>query len=255
MPLKYCKLRLDPNTQQIDTHWKTTDDNQVSDKLAIVNAARISIGGIDARATAVSSGDGGDSIVIGSESERAENIRVAHLWAQGMGRYSSGHMSGGNVYVYGSGDVIGYSRVDRSDSYGTDLIIENNIKGEITISGQIDLEQRAMSGQNGRLRLASNGKITLAGLDLSKIDFDTLVSGDIVAITGEIAYFNTTPGAENRLRVPQGQTVFYDYEPDVLNDHLQGQTWQLKALDGTSDGGLLVPLSEKPAAGTVIRFR
>ncbi len=162
------------------------------------------------------------------------------------------------------GPIDGYN-VYTGDSPATDVIITNNIAGDILLSGSIDLTATNTPDYSGALRLKAGGTVTLAELDLDKVHNAQLDSGSGVSeITGVITNFNTTVDsgsgakddpyvtAETGLRAPEGQTVYYTYEDGGLNDYLGGHAWQLKDLDGTTEGGVLMT---EPPAGTVILIR
>ncbi len=58
--------------------------------------------------------------------------------------------------------------------------------------------------------------------------------------------------AETRLRAPEGQVVYYTYTAGSLKDDLGGDVWQLRNLDDSGDGGLLMV---EPPSGTIFIVR
>lgn len=161
-----------------------------------------------------------------------------------------------------------YNNVNDNTRNAGNVTINTGISGDITIGGVIDLTTFDTESNNGYLKLVCAGTVTLASLDLDKVLYASLDSGSGASeITGAIADFDTTESAgsgvgakddpkipenETRLRAPSTQTVYYEYQPGTLNDSLGGYVWQLKDLDGTSDGGLLMV---EPPSGTVITIR
>ena len=159
------------------------------------------------------------------------------------------------------GDVLGYS----SAGVANNAIIAENIAGDIEIRGAIDLERREDAANNGYMKLAAAGMVTLAALDLDKVRY-AYVSGEREpsVIQGELAGFDTanpTGGGtqfdpfvtgENRLRAPVGHRIYYVYRPGELNGDLAGKVWQLRNLADDGNGGLLMT---RPPGGTVVLFR
>ncbi len=89
---------------------------------------------------------------------------------------------------------------------------------------------------------SGSGNSTIEG---AIADFDT------PGATGSGTQSDPYKTAETSLRAPEGQVVYYEYSAGSLNDDLGGHVWQLKDMDGETDGGLLVSASEIPADGTV----
>ncbi len=146
-----------------------------------------------------------------------------------------------------------------------EVFIKDGIAGDIALLGQIDLEDTGR-GSHGTLDLVADGTVTLAAIDLDKVGYAYLSSGtDSSLITGAVSNFDTnspsgggTPANpyvtdETRLRAPAGESIYYTYEDGGLNDELGGYAWQLKDLDGTTDGGLL--MTEPVFTGSVIIMR
>lgn len=94
-----------------------------------------------------------------------------------------------NVLI--KGDVLAQYDVDRfNNTRSTDLTI-TNITGNIDLQGQVNLWASAVAGNDGQMRLACDGVITLASLDLSKVDYAALSSGSgRSVIEGELLNFN-----------------------------------------------------------------
>ncbi len=164
------------------------------------------------------------------------------------------------------GDIIG--RYYGSNSIrGTDVFVEDGITGTITLMGDIDL-RNGDGVSYGYLRLDTDEQVVLHKLDLDKVGYAYLSSGTGESeITGAISDFDTTESAssgagtendpkipenETRLRAPEGQVVYYSYTPGTLNTDLGGHVWQLRNLDDSGDGGLLMV---EPPSGTIIMVR
>ncbi len=137
------------------------------------------------------------------------------------------------------------------------LEIETGIAGNITITGELNLgstheEDRQDANQRGAARLACKETVTLASLDLDKVQFIAMDSGSGASVVqGDLANFETADATgagtandpkiskETRLRAPAGQIV--RYKAGGVNAALGGHVWQLRAPDGEELGGLLMP--------------
>jgi hypothetical protein len=150
------------------------------------------------------------------------------------------------------GDIKTYNASGASSSRSAGHIFITNIVDTITITGELDAEQRAFPASSGMIELATlNGDIVVTELDLQKMLYITFDAGSSISrINGELANFDGTveePGT--RLRASAGQRIYY--RPDD-NPDLDGLTYPLVAPDGVSAGGVLKP---EPALGTLLLIK
>jgi hypothetical protein len=152
----------------------------------------------------------------------------------------------GYLSVHVKGDIDGSSTrgSDLHKSAATDVFI-TNIVGDIEIDGLIDLDYPGADYRGSlTLQTTGDGAIYLNDLDLTNMLYASFDSArDATYIEGVVTNFSA---GDSTIRTPAGQTVYYD---ESLNIHLGGAAFDLKALDGTSDGGQLVP---EPSKGILI---
>ena len=231
-------------------------------------------------------------LTIGRIQAQTEGARVAGARQSNIaldGGNSSGDLAVGDVFAYiaktggsftGSPeshfDVRNYRHVsigsisrynlypNTSNGFGGHVTITENIEGDISIEGEIDLEHRGSSvGRFGILRLACAGTITLAELDLDKTRFASLSSGSgISTIEGELLNFDADGSGsgsinapvvttQTALRVPNDQRLLYKVR-DGANADLEGKVYRIANENGQAGtGGLLMPI---PTRGTVLLF-
>ncbi len=197
----------------------------------------------------------GDALVAGDLRTSQERFRDWPRQYIRIGNYR-------NVTILG--DIVGYSQRDNSDGSGTDVIMTNNI-ANIRIGGDIDLELRVegRQHQSGRLKLAAMESITLAELDVGKVEFASLSSGGgRSTIDGDLLNFdadgsgsgtlnNPVVTTQTALRAPAGQRLLYKVR-DGANTDLEGKVYRIANEDGQAgQGGLLMPI---PTRGTIIGF-
>ncbi len=242
--------------------------------VAIVHKGDFIAGVIKTRAYAPGGNSGPGNITLESDQSGDLNVDVldisafAHIYSQ-----NRGHIRIRNYRDVNIGEIDAAVSRETEHIYsaqGGDVTITNGIVGDIHIAGPVDLSLTNAPGTHGALALAADGAVTLgSGLDLGGVRLATISSGAGVSeIKGTLGDFEVSAASgvgtmadprvaadpETRLRVPFGQIVYYN-DAAGANNYLGGFVWQLKALDGSSDGGLLVPVSQRPGTGTVILFR
>ena len=125
--------------------------------------------------------------------------------------------------------------------------------GDILVTGTVDgnCAHTVGSSHDGDALLKTTGvnsTITVGYLNLDRVryaDFDC--AGGVSHITGVLSNFTGKNDAS--LRVPEGQTIYYDPK---LNPSLNGATYQLRNLAGTPDSGGML---QAPPRGTTVVFR
>lgn len=175
-------------------------------------------------------------------------------YASGYGSSERGHVS---IRNYAN---VAVRNIDSSHPF-TDARMGGhvdivNIANHIEITGTIDCSSGhshvRVRRDHGRLKLSAGGKITLAELDLDKVQYAELSSGDgETVIQGELANFDPTAtgggGTEGDprittqtvLRVPADQKVFYDF---ATTPNLGGRVYRVADVEGQPGrGGLLMP--------------
>lgn len=167
------------------------------------------------------------------------------------------------------GDIDGAFIGGNVGRYGADLYIDTGISGNIEITGLLDLHSvygnNAFPAYRGSARLACDGTVTLATLDLNLLQYILLDAGaGFSGILGELAGFDTASGSgsgtesdpylatQTALRVPNGQIVFYSVQ-DGHNAALGGHVYRVADSSGIANaGGLLAPAPE-PVPGAMFR--
>jgi hypothetical protein len=157
----------------------------------------------------------------------------------------------------------------RSSNQAAGNVTINGITDSITITGSIDLD--SSSGTDGNLTLTCGGNIELASLNMNAVGIARLNgTGGVHTLTGALSnlLLTNTGGSgtfqdpyildQTRLRVPDGQYLFYDWVDGGLNDLLDGKVYRLASLDGTAGtGGLLLdeipppPVAEPASLGLI----
>lgn len=193
----------------------------------------------------------------------ANNLTIRNVGAGGVsiGGYVTtvAQEQGGHIFITNvlgsvkvSGDIL--TRSERASIYygtqGGHVTVQCG--GDIEVGGDIDMGH-ALADQvtkRGVLNLTSTGgSITLALLDLGKIQYAALSPARGAVVRGALAGFNTNAIAQTELRAPAGARIIY-YPLLTENAYLDGRTYVLADMDGRSQqGGLLKPWSPR---GTVI---
>ena len=175
-------------------------------------------------------------------------------YASGYGSSERGHVA-----------IRNYANVSVRNIDSSHPFTDNRMGGHVEIAdvaGNIDITGtiNCSSGHShvrvrrdyGHLKLSAAGKITLAELDLDKIQFAELSSGNgETVIKGELAHFDPTAiggsGMEGNprittqtaLRAPADQKIFYDFE---TMPGLGGWVYRVADADGQPGrGGFLMP--------------
>jgi hypothetical protein len=343
------------------------DRNYWSDNVTITNVGTISMGGID---TSDSRNGGtyarphGGHITIGAAQTRAGEIRIGYIYADARNSASAAYAAGGDISIFGSGNVaicdsagnrgdirtdspannagdvtiehvgsltvrdilaqtsgtgatalgaavklrggnssgdlvarnvanynlkIGYISAGRplievkkynnvtldsidghtphpTDGRASDAVIADGIAGNITVNGPVDLSHGGIRAYCGTLSLVCSGMVTLALLDLTKVQSAQLTSGmGKSLITGVLADFApaSTGGTgtvsapylttQTVLRASSGQIICYT--ASETNAYLNGKVYKIADLAGAAaQGGLLMP-RQAAQGGAVLSLR
>jgi hypothetical protein len=142
---------------------------------------------------------------------------------------------------------------NQSNRYAGDVNVTAG--GDISIRGTINLYSPNGGDRRGDLSLTNNlrGTITLNALDMTNLNIASFNSGvGWSQITNTLANFvtNYTSGSgtwvapyvttQTQLRTPAGQRIYYTYAAGLTNDYLGGYTYQVRNLQNTGAGGLLM---------------
>lgn len=192
-------------------------------------------------------------------SSGATNSRRLHSGHAGVCNYASVTIDG-NIFTSTMTYHAGFLNIGAAG----DIAI-TNIVSDITVGGDIDAGSNASGNpvtSRGILTMQCGGAISLASLDMSKVNHARLAAAGGATIAGELLNFDTAGGGagseadpvlttQTALRAPSGQAIFYDPE---ANPSLEGKVYRVADLAGTAaQGGLLMP--KKSTSGTVIVVR